>query len=193
MDLFQVLFPLKGSWTKGETGCVWEHSKNIGPDRSLSCCHGVRMWIVVTPGHSWVNFMNTQNQPDGYNYILATQILISSRGKKKKKTASKQEPPHKPHHTAVPGVHHMPNQANCSSSRPSWNLWQAETFDTGSDSRLKGLLWEDSACGNETQSLTMVASNSNLHDRTFPSPHHPSFFHSWAPLTAAKINRSLTG
>lgn len=73
--------------------------------------------MVATCGPSGVNGKNTQNQPDGYNYILVTQILTSSEGVKKK--VRKQEPPHKPHHTAVPGVCPKPNWMNGPSSRPS--------------------------------------------------------------------------
>lgn len=93
-----------------------EHHKNTGPN----CHHGVLMWSLATHGPSLVNFKKTQNQPDGYNYILATPVLISSTGKKKSQTT---EPPYKVHYSQLFLVCvSCQIQARHSSPRLSWHL-----------------------------------------------------------------------
>lgn len=80
-----------------------ELHKNTSPN----CHHCVLMWRLPAQGPSLVSFKKTQNQPDGYNYILATQVSISSKGKKKCQStrASSQTTPH----LVVPGVCLVPN------------------------------------------------------------------------------------
>lgn len=148
--------------------------------------------MVATCGPSGVNGKNTQNQPDGYNYILVTQILTSSEGVKKKSGNKSLLTSHTTRLFLV-----------CAPSQTGWmvqalgppetcDLWRLLILALPTDrSKQKGLLWEDSACGNETQILMMVCPNRNLHDRICPLLHHLWFSQRPAPRhwVSAKANR----